>query len=366
MTTTPLTDLDVELILSGAAVPRSDLDRDLVDLVDALRLSPEEPVPPASTELALVLAGLASVEARPAPAAQTPRRVTRTRLAAWFGGLGLGAQIALGTAGAAAAAVTVGGAAGVLPAPAQHAFDGALQHLGLPSHAQRPTSVPGGTGSDGSGTDTKDVQDHGAGPGDGRADEDEQGGAVDQVTPGQRPGHRPGQATQPAVSGSTDGTGSTDLTDGTGVAPSDDAADSDSSGSSGIEPQDEQQDEPQGQPEDQGGDGQTGNGQDNGQVDGEADGTNNGSGNGSRGQGGRSGSAGDTDGETSTGNDNGSTDDSADGSADLGDDSGATPPASHAGGNGTGGKGDGGKGDGGGKGDDTTSTPDGSATASTA
>jgi len=123
---TTLSDLDVELLLSGTALPEDPIDRELMELLDTMRVRPEEPVPAPSYELDLVLAGLAPLTRTPAKS----RRGRTRRALTWFAGLGVGVQLAMGTA-TAATAVGMTGAAGVLPSPAQHVFDDAIHHIAV-------------------------------------------------------------------------------------------------------------------------------------------------------------------------------------------------------------------------------------------
>jgi len=111
----------------------------LVLFAEDLRVAVSGPAPAPAPHLARLLAEGLSIEYRGAPAitgsalpaapetADRPRRIRKmtisellTTLAAKLGGLGLAAKAALGLGLATATAATVG-AAGVLPAPAQHA-----------------------------------------------------------------------------------------------------------------------------------------------------------------------------------------------------------------------------------------------------
>ena len=180
MTTTPLTDLDVELLISGTAVPTDAVDRELMELIGAMRVPAAEPAPSPSAELALVLAGLSAVT----PATASKRGLVR-RLVTWFAGLGLGSQLAV-TAASAAAAVGMGGAAGVLPAPAQHAFDDALHRVGLPSHhgpayPGEDAQDPDGTGGTGPGASQDAPGGPAAGSGHEQRDGDPDGQRPDEV-----------------------------------------------------------------------------------------------------------------------------------------------------------------------------------------
>ena len=136
MKSTPITDREVEALLTGHVPPgRPELD-ELADLLAGLRQATLPPPTP-SSELAAWMQGH-----RPSPTTTATPRHARRRLAAWIAGLSIGAQVALGTT-VAAAALTGAGIADVLPEVMQRPFDDVRDHLGLLDQTDStPTPAP--------------------------------------------------------------------------------------------------------------------------------------------------------------------------------------------------------------------------------
>jgi hypothetical protein len=116
-----LDDRALDALLRGTPSPQSGLDW-LVPFVEDLGQASSEPAPVVHPALARLLADGFSISGGdqpvvPAVPAPTP---SRARFVRRLAGLGLAAKVALGV-GVAAASTTAAGAAGVLPAPAQHA-----------------------------------------------------------------------------------------------------------------------------------------------------------------------------------------------------------------------------------------------------
>ena len=121
----PLDDRALEALLSGAPSPQSGFDW-LLPFVEELGEASRGSAPPMTPALALLVAEGFSIDKVDLPAPQAAgrpnwrRKLVLTGLAAKFGSLGLVAKAALGLT-LVAASTTAAGAAGVLPAPAQHA-----------------------------------------------------------------------------------------------------------------------------------------------------------------------------------------------------------------------------------------------------
>ena len=116
-----LDDRALDALLRGAPSPQSGLDW-LVPFVEDLGQASSEPAPVVHPALARLLAegfSTSGGDQPVVPAVPAPTQ-SRARLAGRLAGLGLAAKVALGV-GVAAASTTAAGAAGVLPAPAQHA-----------------------------------------------------------------------------------------------------------------------------------------------------------------------------------------------------------------------------------------------------
>ncbi|GHJ57537.1 hypothetical protein NOK12_00560 [Nocardioides sp. OK12] len=141
--TTARTDADVEAVLShraGRRVPPH-LEQD-VGAVEHLRRSLVAGAPTPNAELALLLR-----EGSPA----RPRSPRLVGLAGWFVGLGMGAQVGLASA-AAAAGLVAAGATHVLPGPVQDVYDSWVAAL-LPEDDDEGRDLPARDDSDtGSGT----------------------------------------------------------------------------------------------------------------------------------------------------------------------------------------------------------------------
>lgn len=147
---TQRTDAEVEAVLthrSGQQVPPH-LEREVLAVVH-LRESLVEAAPTPSAELALLLR----------EGSRTRARSSRLFGAAgWFVGLGMGAQVGLASA-AAAAGIVAAGTAHVLPAPVQDAYDSLVATL-QPEEEDRGTDAPSqvGTGAGvATGTSTTDL-----------------------------------------------------------------------------------------------------------------------------------------------------------------------------------------------------------------
>lgn len=147
---TPRSDAEVEAVLThrtGQQVPPH-LEQDVL-AVAHLRQSLMTVAPAPSAELTLLLSE------------GSPRRSRTPRLvgaAGWFVGLGMGAQVGLASA-AAAAALVAAGSAHVLPGPVQDAYDSFAAFL-QPEDDDQGRELPGevGTGpGNGSGTSTTDL-----------------------------------------------------------------------------------------------------------------------------------------------------------------------------------------------------------------
>jgi len=184
MSTMFMTEDVVEALIKGDAVPAAY--DPLARFAAEVRALGDGPAPAPSPDLATLLAGGRLLRPMPATPPGAPSGPGARRHASRLGkvaGLGLAAKLGLG-ATVVAAGVAGAGAAGVLPAPADHVVRHAIEAVtpvSFPSHDRQGPNVGARVSGDGNGVD-------------GRTNSDGTPGAASRSTNSARPDLPPGQS----------------------------------------------------------------------------------------------------------------------------------------------------------------------------